>query len=56
MACLNFKSLLCFLPYFAERFFRKFCRCFDNAFAQLEVIAITRNRSVEIVAVAESGP
>ena len=41
------------VPYFAEGFFLNLQPCFDNAFAQLEVIPRTKSKFVEIVAVAE---
>ena len=40
-------------PYFAEGFLLNLRLCFDVAFAQLGVIAITKNKFVEIVAVAQ---
>ena len=40
-------------PYFAKMFFQNFCPCFDIVFPQLEIIPRTRNKFVEIVAVAE---
>ena len=39
--------------YFSEGFLHNLCPCFDIAFAQLGVIPRTRNKFVEIVAVAE---
>ena len=39
--------------YFAKMFFQNFCPCFDIVFPQLEIIPRTRNKFVEIVAVAE---
>ena len=39
-------------PYFAKGSLCNLCPCFDIAFAQLEVIPRTRNKSVEIVAFA----
>ena len=54
------KSLLLFLtlvnyegPYLGEGFLRNLCLCFDTVFAQLGVISRTRNKFVEIIAVAE---
>ena len=41
-------------PYFAEGFLLKLYPCFDIALAELGVIPRTRNKFVEIVAVAES--
>ena len=40
-------------PYFAEGLLLKLYPCFDIAFAQLGVIPRTRNKFVEIVAVAD---
>ena len=40
-------------PYFAEGFLYNLCPCFHIVFAQLGVIPRTRNKFVEIVAVAE---
>ena len=60
LVCLIFKSLLTFLtfvnyegPYFTEEFLLSLRPCFDIAFAQLGVIPRTKNKFVEIVAVAE---
>ena len=39
--------------YFAERFLLNLLPCFDIAFAQLGIIPKTKNKFVEIVAVAE---
>ena len=40
-------------PYFAEGFLLNLRLCFDVGVAQLGVIAITKNKFVEIVAVAQ---
>ena len=60
LVCLILKSLLPFLtfvnyegPYLAEGLLHNLCPCFDIAFAQLGVIPRTRNKFVEILAVAE---
>ena len=60
LVCVIFKALLTFLtfvnyegPYFGERFLLNFRPCFDIAFGQLGVIPRTKNKFVEIEAIAE---
>ena len=60
IVCLVYKLLLPFLnfvnykgPYLAEGFLHNLCPCFDIEFARLGIIPTTRNKFVEIVAIAE---
>ena len=60
IVCLVYKLLLPFLtfvnfkgPYLAEGFLHNLCPCFDIEFARLGIIPTTKNKFVEIVAIAE---